>query len=313
MSDTAAQAQNGSPTMVTARPSDRARSDKLAAQMEPFDSFWEGPEDIEKGYRTFKAFYKANYLKHVTPKKNARILVISCGPGYFVNVLNQAGYHDVIGIDSYADKVEHGRYHGLNCIQARAFEYLAEQEDESFDVIFGEQELNHLTKDEMIEFLLLARAKLKPGGQLICHGLNGANPIVGAETLAQNWDHQNTFTSYSLNQVLEHTGFDVQKIFGLHLYVFYKNPRTTSPGVSPQPSTSSFASSFRSTASSTRSSKRRSPRSLLSPMVRMRPATIFGASDRHVRHRRPGRKSTARRRCDAVRHRCHRPPRPGRP
>lgn len=218
MSNTAVKASSGSRKMTA------SRSDTLAAQMEPFDSFWEGPEDIEKGYCTFKAFYKANYLKHVTSDKSAKILVISCGPGYFVNVLNQAGYHNVIGIDSYADKVEHGQYHGLNCIQARAFEYLAEQDDESFDVVFGEQELNHLTKDEMIEFLLLARAKLKEGGQLICHGLNGANPIVGAETLAQNWDHQNTFTSYSLNQVLEHTGFEVEKIFGLHLYVFYKNP-----------------------------------------------------------------------------------------
>ena len=101
---------------------------------------------------------------------------ISCGPGYFVNVLNQAGYFDVTGIDSFEDKVEHGKFHGLNCVHARAFEYLAEQDDETYDVIFGEQELNHLTKDEMIEFLLLARAKLKPGGQLICHGLNGANP-----------------------------------------------------------------------------------------------------------------------------------------
>ena len=99
-------------------------------------------------------------------------------------------------------------------------------EPQAFDVLrlLIENRDRLVTKDEMIEFLLLARAKLRPGGQLICHGLNGANPIVGAETLAQNWDHQNTFTSYSLHQVLEHTGYDVQKIFGLHLYVFYKNP-----------------------------------------------------------------------------------------
>ena len=139
------------------------RSDKLAAQMEPFDSFWEGPEDVEKGYRTFKAFYRANYLKHVTPNKDAKILVISCGPGYFVNVLNQAGYFDVTGIDSYEDKVEQGKFHGLNCVHARAFEYLAEQDDESFDVIFGEQELNHLTKDEMIEFSVASPSEAEAG------------------------------------------------------------------------------------------------------------------------------------------------------
>jgi 2-polyprenyl-3-methyl-5-hydroxy-6-metoxy-1,4-benzoquinol methylase len=218
MSDTARKAEG------EGRPMPGPRSDRLAAQMEPFDSFWEGPDDVEKGYDSFKAFYRANYLKHVTPNKNAEILVISCGPGYFINVLNQVGYFNVVGIDSFADKIEHARYHGLNCVQARAFEYIEAQDDASFELIFCEQELNHLTKDEMIEFLRLAHSKLKENGQLICHGLNGANPIVGAETLAQNWDHQNTFTSYSLNQVLEHTGFDVQKIFGLHLYVFYKNP-----------------------------------------------------------------------------------------
>ena len=67
-------------------------------------------------------------------------------------------------------------------------------------------------------------ANLRNGGTLICHGLNGANPIVGAETLAQNFDHFNTFTAYSLRQVLEYTGFKDIRIFGLHLYVFYKNP-----------------------------------------------------------------------------------------
>ena len=162
MSIMAVTAKSEDPVMASQRSLRKGRSDRLAAQMEPFDSFWEGPEDIEKGYRTFKAFYRANYLKHVTADKNARILVISCGPGYFVNVLNQAGYHNVTGIDSYADKVEHGRFHGLNCVHARAFEYLAEQDDESYDVIFGEQELNHLTKDEVIEFLFLTKSKLRP-------------------------------------------------------------------------------------------------------------------------------------------------------
>ena len=63
------------------------RSDKLAAQMEPFDSFWEGPEDVQKGYRTFKAFYRANYLKHLTPNKDAKILVVSCGIETLVRLL----------------------------------------------------------------------------------------------------------------------------------------------------------------------------------------------------------------------------------
>ena len=54
--------------------------------------------------------------------------------------------------------------------------------------------------------------------------LNGANPITGAEALAQNFDHYNTFTEYSLRQVLDYTGFRDITVIPLKLYVFYGNP-----------------------------------------------------------------------------------------
>ena len=56
------------------------------------------------------------------------------------------------------------------------------------------------------------------------HSLNGANPITGAEALAQNYDHYNTLTEYSLKQVLEHGGFEKVTVFPLNLYIFYENP-----------------------------------------------------------------------------------------
>ena len=70
----------------------------------------------------------------------------------------------------------------------------------------------------------LCRRKLRPGGRLLTFALNGANPITGAEALAQNFDHFNTFTEYSLRQVLLHSGFGNIEVFDLNLYVFYKNP-----------------------------------------------------------------------------------------
>lgn len=195
----------------------------LSSRMERFDSFWEGPDDIERGYRSLGQFYRVNYLGHLPEDREARILVISCGPGYFVNLLGQEGYGNVTGIDSHPEKIEYAQRKGLNCRTARAFEELQSAE-RSYDVIICEQELNHLTKDEMVAFLRLVWQRLSPGGRLVCHGLNGANPIVGAETLAQNFDHFNTFTSYSMRQVLEYCGFVNVSIFGLNLYVFFKNP-----------------------------------------------------------------------------------------
>ncbi|TCK18187.1 methyltransferase family protein [Thiogranum longum] len=198
-------------------------SEELTAKMEPFDSFWEGPHDIEKGYGSFYKFYKHNYLKHMPEDRNARILVISCGPGYFVNMLNREGYTNVLGIDSFQEKIEHATRHGLNCETARAFEFLQEN-GEAFDAIFCEQELNHLTKQEILDFLGLCWNSLRKGGRLVTHGLNGANPITGSEALAQNFDHYNTFTEYTFGQMLEYSNFQDIRVYPLSLYVFWTNP-----------------------------------------------------------------------------------------
>jgi len=196
---------------------------ELAAKIEPFDSFWEGPEDVEKGYKSFYQFYKHNYLPYLPEDRNGSILVISCGPGYFVNLLREEGYKNVLGIDSFAEKVKFAQQRNLDCRQADAFEFL-ENSKGPFDVIFCEQELNHLTKQEIIEFLNLCWQKLRAGGTFIGHALNGANPITGAEALAQNFDHYNTFTEYTMRQVLGYCRFTDIKVMPLNLYVFWNNP-----------------------------------------------------------------------------------------
>ncbi|MGH8237010.1 MAG: class I SAM-dependent methyltransferase, partial [Steroidobacteraceae bacterium] len=168
----------------------------LAARLEPFDSYWQAPKDIEAGYSSFAAYYRANYLQHLPADRGARILVISCGPGYLVSVLAKAGYKSVVGIDSDPGKVEHARRHGLPCEVAEAFGYLERSRGE-FDVIVPEQELNHLTHQETIEFLQLCYAALRPGGRIIVYAMNGANPLVGSENLAHNIDHFYLVTEYS--------------------------------------------------------------------------------------------------------------------
>jgi SAM-dependent methyltransferase len=197
--------------------------DQLTAKLEPFDSFWEAPSDIESGYSRFYKFYTRNYLKHVPPDKAARILVLSCGPGYFVETLNRHGYSNVIGIDSFSEKIAYARRRSLDCHVDRAFQFLRSN-TEPFDVIFGEQEINHLTKPEILIFLELCWDNLKDGGTLIIHSINGASPLTGSEARAGNFDHYNSFTEYSLKQVLEYSGYQHVRTLPLDLYVFYLNP-----------------------------------------------------------------------------------------
>jgi hypothetical protein len=115
------------------------------------------------------------------------------------------------------------RAKGFEARAERAFAAL-EGAPAAYDLIVCEQELNHLTKSEMLAFLERCRTSLRPGGTLIVHGLNGANPITGSEARAQNFDHYNTFTEYSLRQVLEYSGFHGIRVFPLDPYVFYGNP-----------------------------------------------------------------------------------------
>ena len=195
----------------------------LTAKMESFDSFWEAPEDIEKGYSKFATFYRRNYLEYIPKKKDVRILVISCGAGYFVSLLHEEGYSDVLGIDSDSQKVSYAQKKGLNCRADEAFPFL-EARDGEFDVIIAEQEINHLTTEEILRFLELARNRLAESGTLIVHSINGANPVTGSESLAQNIDHYNSFTPYSLSQLLEIGEFSDIEVFPLNLFVFYRNP-----------------------------------------------------------------------------------------
>ena len=193
------------------------------ARLEPFDSFWQSPEDIEKGYGSFEKYYRANYVPLLPSDKSAKIVVLSCGPGYLVNTLIKNGYQNVTGADSDPTKVEFATDRDLPCRVSGAFEFL-QASSETYDVIIPEQELNHLTLDETVEFLNLCRSRLNNNGMLIVYGLNGANPLVGAENLAQNIDHFSTFTEHSLFQILTLSGFTDIQTFPLKIYVFWKNP-----------------------------------------------------------------------------------------
>ena len=193
------------------------------ARRHVFDSLWHGPKDVEAGYYTFGQYYRWNYLKHLPKDKEIEVLVVSCGPGYYVKMLNDNGYRNVIGIDSDSEKVKCATSHGLNCIVSQAFPFLSTHRD-CYDLIVLEQDINHLSKDEMWHCLELCREALRPDGMLTLYGLNAANPITGSASNADDFDHYQRLTEFSMRQALEWTGYESVRILPLNIYVFWKNP-----------------------------------------------------------------------------------------
>jgi SAM-dependent methyltransferase len=195
----------------------------FTARLEPFDTYWQGTRNLAEGFRSFATYYRVNYLPRLPRNRDARIVVTSCGPGYLVNALVEAGYRNVVGIDADPDKIRHALERSLPCQVASPFPYL-EAHLNSFDAIIPEQELNHLTLDETIEFLVLCGRALRPGGRLLAYAINGANPIVATEHIAHNIDHFYNVTEHSFMQLLLLAGLTDVQPFACKLYVFWDKP-----------------------------------------------------------------------------------------
>jgi PAS domain S-box-containing protein len=193
------------------------------ARCEAFDTYWQGSRNLAKDFERFRTYYNVNYLPRLPGNRDCRVLVTSCGPGYLVNALVKAGYRNVLGIDADTRKIRHGLERGLPCATASAFTYLQEHPGQ-FDVIIPEQELNHLSIEETIEFLQVCHRALQPGGQVLVYAINGANPLVSPEHISHNIDHFYNVTEYSLAQLLTLGGFTEIQPFACRLYVFWKSP-----------------------------------------------------------------------------------------
>lgn len=196
---------------------------ELSSKICPYTTFCEGHDNIEKDYGIFYRYYKKNYGKYITDNKNAKILVTSCGYGLFINFLLKEGYSDILGIDSDINKINYAKTRGFNVMKWDSMEMLATLGNK-YDMIVCEMELNHLTKQEIIDFLKKIHSMLEKEGVLIVHSLNGANPAIGPDAASQNFDHYTLFTGKSLTQILKYIGYKSIRVYPIDEYIYYKNP-----------------------------------------------------------------------------------------
>jgi len=196
---------------------------ELTAKHSPFTTFCEGPEEIEGGYKLFLLFHAHNYLSRIPQDKNAKILVVSSGVGYFQNSLKEWGYTNVHGVDSDSSKVKYAQKKGFSSERVDCFDFL-KQAKNKYDFIFAEQEMNHLTSSEVQLFLNLCHKALKTGGKLLVNAANCANPLISTEYLGNNIDHYTSFTENNMKQYFSLTEFKEIEVFPHDFYVLWNNP-----------------------------------------------------------------------------------------
>ncbi len=178
--------------------------------------------NFAKEVKLVSRVFAKNFRKYLPEDKNVRIADLACGMGHFLYFLREHGYQG-LGVDISHENVEFCKEQGFDVIEDDLVHFL-ENNQEPFDVIAMSDILEHLEHDTVIKVLELVHKNLVPGGKIFLMVPNMSNPILGSNTLSDDFTHRLGFTELSLSQVLKVTNFKNIKIFGQKIYIFKYNP-----------------------------------------------------------------------------------------
>jgi 2-polyprenyl-3-methyl-5-hydroxy-6-metoxy-1,4-benzoquinol methylase len=168
-------------------------------------SFLYGKTSIDAIKRQFPV-WKRYYGRFLPEDKDAKILDLGCGNGGFVYFLQTLGYKNAIGLDISKEQIELANKLGIkNIFQSDLKEFLSEKK-EIYDVLFARDVIEHFTKDEIFEILIIIFSSLKKDGIVLIQTPNAEGPF-GSRYRYRDFTHEISFTSSSLNDVLRVVGF----------------------------------------------------------------------------------------------------------
>ena len=138
--------------------------------------------------------------------RNCSIVDLGCGSGALLLSLQEAGYHDAIGVETSPDQLEFARQLGVRVIPGDLVSFLRESSSEAFDVVVAIDVIEHFRKDEVLEIMDQAHRVLRPGGELIVHVPN-AEAIFGSRIFWSDFTHEMAFTREGIRQLTCACGF----------------------------------------------------------------------------------------------------------
>lgn len=166
-----------------------------------------------KEYEFYAKIAKKRFAKILPENKEAKILDVACGAGHFLYFLKKEGYLNIKGIDVSEKQIELAKGIGLKEVEkADLFVYLPKHKGE-FEAIVALDIIEHLKKEEIINFLNLIRESLKPEGLAIIHTIN-ASSLMATNSIYLDFTHEVAFTATSLAALLQACGFEEVKVFG---------------------------------------------------------------------------------------------------
>lgn len=181
-----------------------------------FDQYFSsGFLDINEGEKTEKhlqQLFHHNYWRFLPDNKNVTIVDVGCGTGSAVAWLLKKGYKNSSGIDISKEIVAYGKKRKLPV--ALVIDLLAwtKKNKGKFDMIFMNDVIEHLPKEQIVDIVSGLYAALKPEGTMVVK-TNNVSAITGARMRFWDFTHTTSFTEFSLGQVLYMAGCRYVKMY----------------------------------------------------------------------------------------------------
>lgn len=179
---------------------------------EIFDNYVETSFDGRTQSALKRRQFEFNYRKYFPRQSAASVLDIGIGRGEMLACMRDWGF-DYRGVDISPSTVAFCQGLQLRCeVTVDTTEWLR-QHRETFDLITCLDVLEHLPKDQTIEFLGAMRAALKADGQIIIQVPNLQSP-AGYLHHFNDFTHVTGFVEHSLAQVLIAAGYQGYQFHG---------------------------------------------------------------------------------------------------
>jgi 2-polyprenyl-3-methyl-5-hydroxy-6-metoxy-1,4-benzoquinol methylase len=138
------------------------------------------------------------------------VLEAGCGPGHFLYWAESRGFSQVRGFDLSSQQVALARSMGLDAVQTSFQDHLP-RFNQSFDLIVALDLIEHLTRDEGLEFLELSRAALRPGGIIFLTTPNGSALRPGP-VAAGDLTHETIYSPQTISLALRLSGYEHTRV-----------------------------------------------------------------------------------------------------
>ncbi len=155
-------------------------------------------------------YYEKLIARFLPPKKDIAIVDLACGHGRLIHSLKKSGYRNVLGVDISQEQVAVAHRLGLTEVECNSVsQFVLQASEESFDVAFLMDILEHLEPYETMELLDNLHRIIRKNGILVIHVPNGEG-IFGMKVRYGDFTHRGAFTPESIRQILMACGFEVK-------------------------------------------------------------------------------------------------------